>query len=193
MTTKAKRQLSTTIRGLRARLLEDLHAATESAYRLSVRVQDADLSEAAAVKRQRLEDWLAEQERADAERGKRKRSREDFRRDVEKQAAYTLLNRLVILRLMETAGLRKPLVLTGGWESQGYKDFRQVARAWSHTTIPKATRCCCNWCSKIWRRICLDCMDRNAWPSWWRSQSRRCITWWKFWTIPNWPVAGPTT
>ena len=56
-------------------------------------------------------------------------SRDDFRREVEKQAAYTLLNRLVILRLMEAAGLRSPAVVTGGWESRAYQDFRQLAPA----------------------------------------------------------------
>ncbi|MTD57410.1 hypothetical protein GKO32_26070 [Amycolatopsis sp. RM579] len=35
---------------------------------------------------------------------KDKRSADDFRRDAEKQAAYTLLNRLVILRLLEAPG-----------------------------------------------------------------------------------------
>ena len=46
MTPEAKKALSSTIRGLRQRLLEDLHVATESAYRLLVRPQDAGLDEA---------------------------------------------------------------------------------------------------------------------------------------------------
>ena len=62
------------------------------------------------------------------------RSAEDFRREAEKQAAYTLLNRLVLLRLMEAPGpsgqpLRAPAVVTGGWESRAYEDFRQLAPA----------------------------------------------------------------
>lgn len=36
MTPDAKRQLSTTIRALRERLLDDLHGATEARYQLSV-------------------------------------------------------------------------------------------------------------------------------------------------------------
>lgn len=128
MTPEAKRLLSTTIRAVRARLLSDLHTATESAYRLSVRARDAELSEAAEVKRGRLETWIDEQVRALGD-GKRHRTADDFRREVEKQAAYTLLNRLVILRLMEAVGLRKPAVATGGWESQGYKAFREIAPA----------------------------------------------------------------
>jgi hypothetical protein len=130
MTSDAKRQLSTTIRGLRERLLEDLHAATETEYRLGVRARDAGLDESARTRRARLEAWMAEQVRAQAgTKGKKKRSADDFRRDAEKQAAYTLLNRLVLLRIMEATGLRKPAVVTGGWESRAYKDFRQLAPA----------------------------------------------------------------
>ena len=44
-----------------------------------------------------------------------------------KQAAYTLLNRLIYLRLLEASGLRKTAVLAGGWSSPGYRDFRELA------------------------------------------------------------------
>lgn len=140
MTPEAKKALSSTIRGkqgttnggLRQRLLEDLRLATEAAYRLSVRAQDAGLDEAAKTKRQRLDSWLDEQLRAQAAGGRR-RQREDFLREAEQQAAYTLLNRLVILRLMEEPGpscqpLRKPALIKGGWGSTAYQDFRDLAR-----------------------------------------------------------------
>lgn len=129
MTSDAKRQLSTTVRDLRACLLQDLHAATETAYHLSVRARDAGLAQAARVRRFRLEAWVDEQVRAEAARSDRHRTPDDFRREVEKQAAYTLLNRLVILRLLEAADLRHPRVLIGGWESRAYKDFRELAPA----------------------------------------------------------------
>lgn len=135
MSAEAKRALSTTIRGLRAQLLADLQAATESAYRLAVRAQEAGLTEAAKAKRTRLEGWIAEQRRAQANtKTQPVRTDSDFRREAEEQAAYTLLNRLVILRLMEAPGpsgapLRAPAVVTGGWESRAYKDFRQLAPA----------------------------------------------------------------
>jgi hypothetical protein len=144
MTPEAKRQLSATIRGLRERLLTDLHAATDSAYRLAVRAQDAGLSEAARARRTRLEAWMDEQVRAQstgsgasgkgAAAKRPARLREDFRLDAEKQAAYTLLNRLVILRLMEASGLRSPAVVTGGWSSRGYADFRLLAPALARRT-----------------------------------------------------------
>ncbi|WP_082159408.1 BREX-6 system adenine-specific DNA-methyltransferase PglX [Micromonospora sp. HK10] len=133
MTSDAKRALSATIRSLRARLLDDLHAATETAYRLSVHTRDAGLDDAARARRGRLEAWVAEQLRAQgAAKPRGGRSAEDFRREAEKQAAYTLLNRLVMLRLMEAPGpsgqpLRAPAVVTGGWESRAYKDLRQLA------------------------------------------------------------------
>ena len=132
MTSDAKRALSSTIRGLRQRLLDDLKIATESAYRLSVRAQDAGLEEAARTKRKRLDSWLDEQVRAQAAGGRR-REQVDFLREAEQQAAYTLLNRLVILRLMEEPGpsnqpLRKPALIKGGWNSRAYQDFRDLAR-----------------------------------------------------------------
>ena len=141
MTSGAKKSLSSTIRGqdstttnrgLRQRLLDDLRIATESAYRLSVRAQDAGLDEAARTKRKRLDSWLDEQVRAQVAGGRR-RERVDFLREAEQQAAYTLLNRLVILRLMEEPGtsdqpLRKPALIKGGWNSRAYQDFRDLAR-----------------------------------------------------------------
>jgi hypothetical protein len=133
MTSDAKPALAATIRSLRSRLLTDLHAATETAYRFSVPGRDAGLDEAAQAKRGRLEAWAAEQVRTQGTNGaKVDRSREDFRLEAEKQAAYTLLNRLVLLRLMEAPGpsgqpLRSPAVVTGGWESRAYLDFRQLA------------------------------------------------------------------
>ena len=132
MTPDSKKTLSSTIRGLRQRLLEDLQIAADSAYRLSVRVQDAGLDEAARTKRKRLDGWLDEQVRTQAAGGRR-RERLDFLREAEQQAAYTLLNRLVILRLMEEPGpsgqpLRKPALIKGGWGSTAYQDFRDLAR-----------------------------------------------------------------
>lgn len=141
MKPEAKRALSSTIRALRRRLLDDLHAAVETAYRPSVRLRDAGLDEAARARRARFDAWVAEQARAEAgavaaarSKGGARRGAEDFRRDAEKQAAYTLLNRLVLLRLMEAPGplgrpLRAPAVVTGGWESRGYQDFRELAPA----------------------------------------------------------------
>lgn len=126
ITSDAKSELSKTIRSLRTRLLDDLHAATEGVYRLSLDAKDAKLGEAARIKRDRLESWIAEQIRALPEK-EQVGAGERFRHEVEKEAASTLLNRIVFLRLLEASDLRAEKVVTGGWESRGYKDFREFA------------------------------------------------------------------
>lgn len=140
MTSDAKTKLSKAIRALRERLLIELREATDRQYLLSIR--NPKLDAATRARRQRLEDWLAEQERR--ETGKPKRTQDHFRREAEKQAAYTLLNRLAILRIMEATGLRKPAVVTGGWNSQGYKVFANLHRPSYERTIAKATRFSCS-------------------------------------------------
>ena len=50
-----------------------------------------------------------------------------LRDDVVKDAAATLLLRIVYLRLLEASGLSAVKVVTGGWDSRGYKDFREAA------------------------------------------------------------------
>jgi hypothetical protein len=130
MTSDAKRALAKAIRGLRTRLITDLGEATERAYRLSVAdAGKAQLDEAARVKRARLEGWIDEQVRAlpklDAKG--RAAAAQRLRDDVVKDAAATLLLRIVYLRLLEASGLSAPKVVTGGWDSRGYKDFREAA------------------------------------------------------------------
>ncbi len=134
MTPEAKAKLRKVMRGsengsdkgLRGALLLALREETErNTSSVSDVCQNTSLNEERRAKRRRLETWLDEQTRA--ETGKYKRSTDDFLRQVEKQAAYTLLNRMVILRIMEATGLRKPKVVTGGWNSPGYKDFREFA------------------------------------------------------------------
>jgi hypothetical protein len=136
MTPEAKTELRKVIRGtagssnggLRQKLLEGLQTETERIYRLAIKdINKAGLKEAEKAKRLRLQEWLDDQVRMDKASGKRKT--EVFLKQAVKQAAYTLLNRLVILRLMEGMGLRRPLVLTGGWNSPGYRDFRALGAA----------------------------------------------------------------
>ena len=123
MTSEAKRALSRTIRELRKRLIDDLGEATERAYRLSIDAKKAALDEASRVRRTRLEGWIDEQARASGKSDSVSR----LRADVIKDAAATLLEWIVYLRLLEAAGLRTDKVVTGGWESKGYKDFREAA------------------------------------------------------------------
>ena len=141
MTSDAKRKLSQTIRELRAYLLEKLEADLKSLYRFDIkRAEDAALDERRTIERRRFEAWAAEQVRAEgaASKGAKKkkggRTAADFRQEAVKQAAYTLLNRLVFLKLLEAPradgrALRSPVVVTGGWDSRGYRDFRELAPA----------------------------------------------------------------
>ncbi|MEL6897672.1 MAG: SAM-dependent methyltransferase, partial [Planctomycetota bacterium] len=126
MTPEAKSKLSTTIRALRERLLTDLKSSAESTYQFATKIDRAKLTAAQRVRRERIDEWVDLEVRTQAGR-KNARKREDFRRELEKQAAYTLLNRMVILRLMESMGLRRQKVVTGGWNSSIYKAFREIA------------------------------------------------------------------
>lgn len=126
MTPDAKSKLSTTIRSLRERLLADLKSSAESTYQFASKIDRAKLTAAQRVRRQRIDEWVDLEVRTQAGR-KNGRTHDDYRRDLEKQAAYTLLNRMVILRLMESMGLRQRKVATGGWNSSIYKAFREIA------------------------------------------------------------------
>lgn len=129
LTPEAKFKLSSTIRALRERLLTDLQNVVESTYRLSITtLSKAGLAEEQRVKRQRLEQWLDEQSRS---QGKSKRQenqvRDRYLKTAVKLTAAILLNRLVVIKQMEAQRLIKPAVLTGGWQSQGYREFRDFA------------------------------------------------------------------
>jgi Eco57I restriction-modification methylase len=129
LTPEAKSKLSNTIRSLRERLITDLHNAVDSVYRLSVSLTKAGLAEEQYIKRQRLEQWLDEQSRSETKgkKGKNESVRERHLHTAEKLAAATLLNRLVVIKQMEAHGLIKPAVVTGGWQSPGYREFRDFA------------------------------------------------------------------
>ncbi|CAO3379010.1 BREX-6 system adenine-specific DNA-methyltransferase PglX [Azospirillum argentinense] len=129
LTPDAKSKLSPAIRDLRAYLLQALEDNAAAVYRLAVPADKARLGEAEAVRRGRLEAWLDERARASGAktRADLDKARPRFLKDAVKEAAATLLNRLVLLRLMEAMGLRKARIVTGGWSSRGYREFREYA------------------------------------------------------------------
>ncbi|MFW5920743.1 MAG: SAM-dependent methyltransferase, partial [Polyangiales bacterium] len=120
---QAKEALRNTVRGLRARLLDALTERAKGEYRLDVDLAKARLPEARRCRRERLEQWLGEQVRA-AEPPKGKGGaaalRERFLRQAVAEAAHTLLNRLVFLRILEHHGVVSPAVVTGGYQSPAY-------------------------------------------------------------------------
>ena len=129
LTSEAKDKLRRTVRELRERLLRNIHDAAEGAYRLSVPASQAGLGEAQRIQRARLENWLEERTRATRPKGKVEHdaARARFRLAAEKEAAATLLNRLVLIRHLEALGLSRPEVLKGGWNSKGFREYRDFA------------------------------------------------------------------
>jgi hypothetical protein len=129
LTSEAKKLLAETIRSLRAKLLLALHDEADRRYRLSVPLRDAGLDEAHRKRRARMEAWVEEHARAQKPKNAKelKAAKERLLAQAEKEAAATLINRLVLLRQLEAAGLSKPQVVTGGWNSKGYREFRDFA------------------------------------------------------------------
>lgn len=113
----------------------DLDNAVDRTYRLSIaKVDKAGLAEAQQERRRRLESWLQEQVRADLAKKKVKdpekaiaESRQRHLQEVIQLAGATLLNRLVVIKHLEAQGVIKPAVVTGGWNSPGYREFREFA------------------------------------------------------------------
>ncbi|MFO0605026.1 MAG: BREX-6 system adenine-specific DNA-methyltransferase PglX [Polyangiales bacterium] len=146
LTPASKKKLSETIRGLRARLITELRDEAAARYRLSVPADAAKLSEAARMRRARLDRWLDERARAQgvapdpvarwsdtddllAPKTPWRKARRRFLEEAATLAAATFLNRLVVLRCMEAAGLVKPPVLTGGLDSKAVRELREFAPA----------------------------------------------------------------
>jgi SAM-dependent methyltransferase len=137
LTPDAKRLLAETIRGtvqspekgIRARLLRAIHDEADRQYRLSVPIAEAGLDETRWRQRKRIEEWLDERARATKPKNKTewKATTERLLAQAEKEAAATLVNRVVLLRHLEALGLSKPAVATGGWSSKGYREFREFA------------------------------------------------------------------
>ncbi|MCA9548210.1 MAG: SAM-dependent methyltransferase, partial [Myxococcales bacterium] len=127
-----RKALSSTIRDLRARLIADLGGALTARYRLALPLQSADLLPRRRTWRLRLEQHFDQAGRAThAAKGspKYQAGYDRARAALVEQAAYTWLNRLVCLRLFEARGLVGPAVITGGWDSPAYQQWREVAPA----------------------------------------------------------------
>src|SRR5689334_18121816 len=105
LTPEAKKLLAETIRGtaqdpekgIRARLLRAIHDEADRRYRLSVSIGDAGLDEAHRKRRERIEAWVDERARATKPKSKAelKATKERLLAQAEKEAAATLVNRLV--------------------------------------------------------------------------------------------------
>jgi hypothetical protein len=124
MTPQAKRRLAAIVRALRSELLVALRDAIDSAYRPSLALKQAGLRVEARRRRTRIEAWIKARQQA-ASGG----TARDFWSEAAHEAAYTLFNRVFILRMLEARGMRAPAVVSKGYASRGYLDFREVAPA----------------------------------------------------------------
>ncbi|MCA1971291.1 MAG: BREX-6 system adenine-specific DNA-methyltransferase PglX, partial [Caenispirillum sp.] len=134
LTPEAKTRLSQTIRTLRRDLLAQLKDHLQATYRLAVPVERAGLGEEEGIRRVRLERWLDERVRGCGAKGEAavRAARERFLDEAVHEAAATLLNRLVYLRLLEHMRgpdgrpLRRMKLVTGGWSSEAMAEFRDI-------------------------------------------------------------------
>ncbi|NMO19433.1 BREX-6 system adenine-specific DNA-methyltransferase PglX [Pyxidicoccus fallax] len=124
LTPESKAALRKTIRELREVLREELLAYAKQRYLLDLALPKARLTQAMHERRRRLESALTERA---AEEGGTKEARERALDNAIKEAGATLLNRLVLIRHLEAVELSKPPVVTGGWRSRGYQQFREFA------------------------------------------------------------------
>jgi hypothetical protein len=194
LTFEAKQLLSRTVRDLRERLLRDLHDAAEGRYRLSLPLDKARLSEDAGKKRERLEAWLDERVRAATPKDKKAADAARARAllETQKEAAATLLNRLVLLRHLEALGLSRPAVVTGGWSAKGYQELRDFAPALCADEtegyaallqlVSTSSRSTCPASSATWGSRASS-----------RCRRRRCARWCSGSTIRGSRRPGPTT
>ena len=124
LTHEAKRLLSATIRGLRVQLLRDIREEADKRCLASGeagRVGGGDDGRRTS----RLAEWLEERVRAvkTSNEQERRLERERLLEHSVKEVGSTLIHRLVLLRHLEATGLVHPPVITGGWNSQGYREF----------------------------------------------------------------------
>ncbi|AUX37614.1 MULTISPECIES: Eco57I restriction-modification methylase domain-containing protein [Sorangium] len=121
MAPEAMEALSSSVRRLRTLLEGDLTRQLDRRFRLSVPSAKAGLDAKELALRNRLEGWFAERARARREGGE---AGLDARASVESEMASNALLRLFLLRQLEACGVSRPAVLTGGWSSKGYLEFR---------------------------------------------------------------------
>lgn len=119
LTEQTRKALKTTVDAIRAQLISELYAATDQRFSFAAKNRDKlPLSPQDQYDWQLLQNWCQDPMRA----------QRDFTGNVTaliKEVAYTLTNRLFILRQLEARQIHSLPVLTGGKESVGYREFRE--------------------------------------------------------------------
>lgn len=124
LTPEAKETLRKRVRELRDLLLGELREVATGEYQLAIALDKARLDAPRRAKRRRLQEWLGEQARAGKTKGvKESELRARLLDEAVEEAAHTLLNRLVLVRILEhhrLLGPDAPAVVTGGDKAPGY-------------------------------------------------------------------------
>jgi hypothetical protein len=113
--------LASSVRRLRALLEGDVSRQLDGRFRLSVPAAKAGLAAKELALRTRLEAWFAERARA---RRASSSTGFDSPASIESEMASSALLRLFLLRQLEACAVSRPPVLSGGWSSKGYLEFR---------------------------------------------------------------------
>ncbi|MDQ3263396.1 MAG: BREX-6 system adenine-specific DNA-methyltransferase PglX, partial [Myxococcota bacterium] len=127
MNPESKPRLRKTIRELREVLLRELEDYSEQQYLLKLDwKKNPRLTAEKRERRRRLEAAIAERAAEDKSPGDAKARAFAA---AYKEVGATLLNRLVLIRHLEALNLSRPAVVTGGWKSPGYQQFRSMGAA----------------------------------------------------------------
>ena len=130
MAPEAMEALSVTVRRLRPFLETDFARQLDRRFRLSVPTANAELDARHHALRVRLETWLGERTRARTTEGQKAAdTRAVVRAAAISDLASRTLLRLFLLRQLEASGVSRPALLTGGWTSKAYLEFRDHAPA----------------------------------------------------------------
>ncbi|MGK5091071.1 BREX-1 system adenine-specific DNA-methyltransferase PglX [Deltaproteobacteria bacterium TL4] len=119
LTEFTRKKLNETVDRIRERLLGDLYGAVDRKFSFSIKDRSRlRLSQEHQYQYQLLKQWGEDDIR------KHNGFESNIRLAV-REAAYTLVNRLFILKQLESRKLQPLAVLTGGKESEGYRSFRE--------------------------------------------------------------------
>ncbi|MEO8179577.1 MAG: DNA methyltransferase [Deltaproteobacteria bacterium] len=129
MAPAAMEVLAASVRRLRTLLEQDLATQLDRRFRLAVPSGQAGLDAKGQASRARWERWISERSRARAHTSKVPEALvcDEVRKLAESEMAARLLLQLVLLRQLEAAHVSRPAVLTGGWGSKGFLEFRDHA------------------------------------------------------------------
>jgi len=119
LTDHTRGKLKSVVAEIRERLISDIYAAGERKFSFSIKDRNKlKIPVEHQYQYSLLKNWCEDPIR-------NSRDFDTNVRSVIKEVAYTLTNRIFIIKRLEARNLQKVHVVTGGKESPGYKDFRE--------------------------------------------------------------------